>query len=99
MSDANGVRSLRFPKSIDEADQVLLWSMDEFIIVAGMFGLGVVFRQLTFAVIAIIVFVKVYRRFREGNQPGFGLHFAYWYGFAGHETVTIRNPFTRRYLP
>ena len=89
----------RMPKSIDDPAQVLLWSMDEFVMVAVLFGVGLTFRQLTASVIFIFIFLKVYRRFRDGRPNGFLQHIMYWYGFAGSETTSIRNPFIRRFLP
>jgi len=87
------------PRSLDEPDQVLLWSIDELIPVATVFGLGITMHQLTAAVVCIVLFLKFYRRFRDGRQSGYFQHVMYWYGFAGHETVTVRNPFIRRFLP
>ena len=87
------------PKSIDDPAQVLLWSLDEFVLVAVLFGVGLTFRQLTIAVISIFILLKVYRRFRDGRPNGFLQHFMYWHGFAGSETSTVRNPFIRRFLP
>jgi conjugal transfer pilus assembly protein TraL len=87
------------PRSLDDPDQMLLWSVDELVPVAVCFGLGITMHQMTAAVVGIFVFLKVYRRFRNGRPNGYMQHIMYWYGFAGNETVTIRNPFIRRFLP
>ena len=87
------------PRSIDEPDQVLLWSVDELIPVAVVFGVGIFIHQLTIAVCSIYFCVKLYRRYRDGRPLGFTQHFMYWYGFSGKDTVTIRNPYIVRFLP
>ncbi len=87
------------PRTIDEPDQVLLWSVDELIPVATIFGIGITSHELTASVVLIFLFLKSYRRFREGRPNGYFQHIMYWYGFAGNETMTIRNPFIRRFLP
>lgn len=90
---------LRMPKTLDDPDQILLWSMDEFIVVAILFGLGITFHQLSISMISAFIFLKVYRRYRDGRPRGFMQHVMYWHGFAGRETVTIRNPFIRKFFP
>ena len=89
----------RMPKSLNDPTQVLLWSLDEFIVVAILFGVGLIFRQLLLAIACIFIFLKVYRRFRDGRPNGFFQHLMYWYGFSGSETSSVRNPFIRRFLP
>jgi len=96
MADHHGKQ---MPKSLDDPDQVLLWSIDELLPVAVLFGLGITMHQLTAAVVGIVVFLKVYRRFRDGRPAGYLQHLAYWYGFTGAETTTVKNPFIRRFLP
>lgn len=87
------------PRSIDDPDQILLWSIDELIPVVVIFGLGITMHQLTISVVSIILFLNFYRKFRDGRPNGYLQHLMYRYGFAGSETVTIRNPFIRRFLP
>lgn len=87
------------PRSIDEPDQILLWSVDELLPVAIIFGLGITLHQLLASIALIFVFLKGYRRFRDGRPAGYIGHQMYWYGFIGNETITIRNPFIRRFLP
>lgn len=89
----------RMPKSLDGPQQILLWPMDEFAIVAVIFGVGIFVKQLTIAIVVIFAFLKLYRKFRDGRQAGYLLHFLYWLGFSGHETFAVRNPFVRRYIP
>lgn len=89
----------RMPRSIDEPDQILLWSIDELLPVGILFGLGIVMHQLIGAIVMIVIFLKVYRRFRDGRPNGYLTHLAYWYGLAGPQTATVRNPFIRRFLP
>lgn len=89
----------KMPKTIDSPDQILLWSIDELIPVIVIFGLGIIMHQLTIAVILIFASLKFYRRFRDGRPAGYFAHLMYWYGLAGAETLTIRNPFIRRFLP
>lgn len=89
----------RMARSIDEPDQVLLWSVDELIPVAVLFGIGITMHQLLASIALIFAFLRVYRRFRDGRPNGYLGHQLYWYGFAGSETITVRNPFIRRYVP
>lgn len=99
MAEGSTLRQVQMPRSLDDPQQILLWSVDELIPVATLFGLGIVMHQLTACVVGIYLFLKVYRRFREGRSKGFAVHWMYWYGFAGNETSTVRNPFIRRWLP
>lgn len=92
-------RSLRMPKSIDDPDQILLWSLDEFIVVAVLFGVGIIFAQLMISIVASYFFLKAFRRYREGRPIGFMQHVLYWTGLTGMETTTVRNPFIRRFFP
>lgn len=99
MSTQNASQGVRMPKTIDDPDQILLWSMDEFIVVAGLVGVGIVFAQLFIAIVSSFFFLKLYRRFREGRPAGFIQHMLYRSGLTGLETTTIRNPFIRRFFP
>ena len=92
-------QGIRMPKTIDDPDQILLWSMDEFIVVAGLIGVGITFAQLFLSMVGAFFFLKVYRRFREGRPRGFIQHGLYRSSLTGLETVTIRNPFIRRFFP
>lgn len=97
-SATSSSRSLRMPKSIDEPDQILLWSFEEFMVVAVLFGLGIVFAQLMVAMGSSYFFLKIFRRYREGRPTGFMQHIMYWSGLRGLETTTVRNPFIRRFF-
>jgi conjugal transfer pilus assembly protein TraL len=99
MASQSSPNGMRMPKRLDDPDQLLLWPMDEFAFVATIFGIGITAHQLTACIVVIFFSLKGYRRYREGRPRGYLLHLLYWYGFAGRETVTLRNPFIRNFYP
>lgn len=90
------------PNQIDEPMMFLMWSSDEFVPAAAIVGIGVFTGYLTVSFLVAWVAVKAYRRKRDGHNRDFLLHWAYWAGLvsgADKKSHSIKNPFTRKYIP
>ena len=83
------------PKTIDDPIHLLLWSTDEIVPFMVCMLIDQFIPALAFGVIA----VKFHRRFRDNRPDGYTLHANYWLGLLPGKTLTIPNPFIRRFYP
>jgi conjugal transfer pilus assembly protein TraL len=93
------MEKIKLPKSIDEPDQFLLWSTDEFIPLATFMILGMFFRQLLLCFLLGLGMVQIYKKFKYSRPDGYLLHLLYWIGLLPRQSKTIVNPFEREWLP
>jgi conjugal transfer pilus assembly protein TraL len=89
------------PNYLDDPQQMLFWEIDEFILLAFMFGIGIMVNYLGTLVLFGVIAVKYYRKLKDRQPPGFLLHAAYWYTGLGSSDVGPSScpiPFIRRFF-
>jgi conjugal transfer pilus assembly protein TraL len=89
------------PNHLDDPQQVLFWEFDEFILLAIMFGLGIILNYLGTLLIIGLVGIKFYRKIKDRQANGFLPHLLYWYGALGSsENYPTSKPlsFIRRFF-
>lgn len=70
------------PRHLDSQQQFLWWEFDEFVVAAGLFGVGIIIKQLLIALILIVLTSKAMRRFKSNNLDGAVQHVVYAAGVA-----------------
>lgn len=71
----------RIPRYIDDPPQFLLWDLDEFIIVMGLFCLGILMGHPGKLGFSGLVIGRLIRKYRSGKAPGYFGHCLYRIGF------------------
>jgi conjugal transfer pilus assembly protein TraL len=92
---------IEIPNHMDDPQQILFWEFDELILLSFLFGLGIVVNFLGVLLLAGLVGIKFYRKFKDRQAQGFFFHALYWYaGIGAVETLpSVRPlPFIRRYF-
>lgn len=71
---------IKIPRYIDSMPQLFFWELDEFFILAFMFGCGIIVGGLsTFGGIIIgLIMVRIFRRYKDSGLPGQLNHLAHW---------------------
>ncbi len=74
------MNQVKMPRYIDGMPQIFFWELDEFLILAAMFGCGIVVGGFgTFGGIVVgQLLVKVFRRYKDSGLPGQLNHLAHW---------------------
>lgn len=87
------------PTHLDDPSQMLLWEADEFVLLAVMFGVGILVGHLTPMILASLLLVRGYRRLRDRRPNGFLVHMAYWYtGVGSNASHSLPLAFVRRFF-
>jgi conjugal transfer pilus assembly protein TraL len=89
------------PNYLDDPQQILFWEFDEFILLAMMFGIGLMVGHLGKMLVAGLVGIKFYRRIKDRQANGFLLHALYWHaGIGSSDTTPTSKPlaFIRRFF-
>lgn len=87
------------PSYLDDMPQFLLIDMDEFLILSAGFGLGLISGHLTMILLISYIFMKVYRKVKDRQSPGFVRHALYWFGSftsVDKKYSSLPNSFIRR---
>jgi len=90
---------ITLPKYIDDPITLLIWSADEFVPFAAVLLIGMLMGQLTMALVLSALVIKAYRRFRDNRPDGIALHALYWSGLLPSSSLSVPNPFIRRFYP
>lgn len=90
---------VRIPVEIDTPQQVLLWTVDEFV----PFMTFLVFGNLTghlvsFCIVGAVI-GHLYKRYKNTRPDGYLNHLLYWVGLKGDKGITIVNPYIREFYP
>jgi conjugal transfer pilus assembly protein TraL len=86
---------------LDDPQQLLFWEFDEFILLAIMFGIGIIVNYLGVLLVLGLIGIKYYRKIKDRQANGFLLHLIYWYtGMGSTETPPTSRPlsFIRRFF-
>jgi len=87
------------PNYLDDPQQILFWEFDEFILLAIMFGIGIMVNLLGTLVLLGFIGIKYYRKLKDRQAAGFLLHVVYWHtGIGSYEAAPTSRPipFIRR---
>jgi conjugal transfer pilus assembly protein TraL len=87
------------PRGIDDAPQILFWTIDE--MAPAFLGLivGIALGQLLLCTAIGFGAIRLYRKYRDSRPDGYLLHASYWIGFMPCRNRAFVNPFSRRFLP
>jgi conjugal transfer pilus assembly protein TraL len=89
------------PNYLDDSQQILLWELDEFILLGLAFAIGIITNYLGILVLLGLMGIKFYRKIKDRQANGFLLHAMYWYiGTGSSETTPTSRPlsFIRRFF-
>lgn len=78
------------PGKLDEPERIGLWTMDEFIAMAGPFVIGILTQHILFGIVFGTLGWWVLRKAKAGRAGSWLLHMAYWHlppGVTGVRTV------------
>lgn len=70
------------PRYLDTQQQFFWWEFDEFVVAAGLFGVGIILKQLLVALLLIVLTSKAIKRFKSNNLEGAVQHIVYASGLA-----------------
>ena len=90
---------IKIPDRLDEAPQMLLWTMDELLPPIFLFAVGVIFKSPFLYGLVGFAGSYVYRKFRESKPDGYIIHMCYYYGLPLFSEKKMPNPFIRRFFP
>jgi conjugal transfer pilus assembly protein TraL len=79
------------PVFLDEPERIGLWTMDEFLILAVPFGLGIITGHIIIGIFAGFFGWMALRKAKAGRATSWVLHMAYW-----HLPANVTNI---RYVP
>jgi conjugal transfer pilus assembly protein TraL len=89
------------PNYLDDPQQLLFWEIDEFLLLAIMFGIGIMVNYPGVLTLLGLIGIKFYRKIKDRQASGFLLHAMYWYTAIGsEETSPTSRPiaFIRRFF-
>ena len=86
------------PVYADEPRMYFFWTEYEAFPFIAICIAGIVSRNLTLAIIAGFIYIKLVRKYSEGKPRNFVKHWLYWRGLFPLTSFTLRNPFIRRYF-
>jgi conjugal transfer pilus assembly protein TraL len=89
------------PNYLDDPQQILFWEFDEFMLLAIMFGIGIMVNYLGVLILSGLVGIKFFRRIKDRQAPGFLVHALYWHmGVGSSESYPTSRPlaFIRRFF-
>jgi len=89
------------PNYLDDPQQILFWEMDEFLLLAMMFGVGLMVNFLGLMLVTGLIGIKFYRKIKDRQANGFLMHASYWHtGLGSSETTPSSKPlsFIRRFF-
>jgi conjugal transfer pilus assembly protein TraL len=90
---------IRIPTEIDTPEQVLLWSMDEFVPFICFLVIGNLAGHVVIGCLVGAVVGHLYRRYKNTRPDGFLNHLLYWWAGWPEKGVTFVNPYRRKFLP
>ncbi|MGH8159241.1 MAG: type IV conjugative transfer system protein TraL [Rhodanobacter sp.] len=89
------------PVHIDDSRIILFINQDDFLVLIGALGIGMVFHQLGWFLIAGVITVWITNKYKQAVPDGHLLHLLYYYiglkMFVKDES-TIINPFAREFV-
>ncbi len=89
----------RIPNYQDDPAQVFFWELDEFLLLAVFFGVGLLIDHLFGMMFIAWVTVRFYRKMRDRRANFFVVHWLYWKsGMGPAKSRTVPNPFIRRWF-
>jgi len=90
---------IRIPTEIDTPDQVLLWSMDEFVPFMCFLVIGNLTGHVVIGCLVGAVLGHLYKRYKNTRPDGYLNHLIYWFLGVGEKGLTFVNPYRREFLP
>lgn len=93
------MQELRFPTYASQSARLLIWTPDQVIPAATMFGVGIVTGMLTYTVPVGLLLSWAYTKYSAGKPDGYLIHKAYWLGLYSISARSAINPFLRKVLP
>lgn len=87
----------RMPRGIDDPGEMLIWSMDEFIIICTCLVIGVVIGAPVVLTIIGLIVGRFLRRHKDSTPDGHLNHIVYWIGLRGEKGRGFCNPYKRRW--
>ncbi|QXP89487.1 type IV conjugative transfer system protein TraL [Methylococcus capsulatus] len=88
------------PNYLDDPEQVLLWEIDEFLILSTLFAVGLMINYLAVCLFVGYLLMRIYRRSRDSRGNGFVIHAAYWFlGIGAGGSHSVPMPFILRWFP
>lgn len=67
------------PGKLDEPERIGLWTIDEFVVMAGPFLIGILSQHIMWGICFGILGWWVLRKAKAGRAGSWLLHMAYWY--------------------
>lgn len=75
------MKAIRIPKFVDDPAQIMIFEIDEVIVMTMLFGLGIILEKLFVMMIIMVVVWQVFKRVKMSSHRGLLQHTAFWYGF------------------
>ena len=80
---------IRMPQYADDPPQILLFSVDEFVIIMMFMVVGTLFNLMLPAMLVGIGIGRLFKKVQEGAMPGLLYHMLWWIGL-----VTLKGKFS-----
>jgi conjugal transfer pilus assembly protein TraL len=87
------MRSIQIPRHIDSMPQFFFWEIDEFVIIAATFGVGIFIGGLyTLPALPLgFFFASRFARYKSNGLPGQLNHLAHWFNIMNVNKAFIRS--------
>lgn len=82
------MENIAMPRDVDEPLPFLMFEIDEVIVMVVCLMVGIVTRELTYAIVLSFVVVKMFSRWKAGKLPGVLAHMMFWFGI-----LSLNNSF------
>lgn len=81
------MQPISMPRYVDAMPQIFLWEMDELVVVAVMFCVGLVTREMTWCLLLSIPLTRMFSNWKGNNLDGILTHLFYGWGVLGLNKV------------
>lgn len=74
------MKNIKIPRYIDSIPQIFFWEIDEFLILATCFGIGIVFGGLNtvFGIVGGFFAASAFKKYKDGGLAGQLNHLFHW---------------------
>lgn len=89
------MRKITIPKHADDPPQILMFTLDEFVIIIGFAAVGSGMGLLFPGLLLGTAIGKIFRKMQEGMMPGLLFHMLWWIGLVSFKSERLINGLVR----
>lgn len=93
------MKSLEFPRHLDDPQPILFWTLDQIIPFATFVVIGMAINRLILCMLIGAVAGWLFTRYRDSKPDGYFIHMTWFYGLLPLKGRACINPFLRTIYP